>query len=121
MKFLFRFFTLALILGFGFLIGYLGAVYNINEQRMQECLIIEKKLQQYVYLQMDLSKPLNKQKRVHFPDSLDALGPVYGKIFGISYEIDKDKFYYEPSLTGERYSLGVGLSYGKKYNSPRSI
>ncbi len=121
MRMLSRFFAAFCIFSFGFFIGYVGCIFGLNELRMQECLIIEKKLQQYVYLRMDLSQPVKKRKKVFFPDDLDVIGPVYGNIFGISYEIDKSKFFYEPSLSGDRYSLEVGLAYGKRYVSPRSI
>ncbi len=117
----FKFFLALIVFSVGFFVGCFGSVYGLSELRMQECLIIEKKLQQYAYLQVDLSQPVKKRKIVHFPDKLDVLGPVYGHIWGISYEIDKDKFYYEPSLSGDRYSLEVSLAYGKKYVSPRSI
>ena len=114
-------FLYSVVFVIGFTFGYYGAVYSVNEMRMQECLIIESKLQQYVFLHADLSVPLKQRRAVHFPEDLDALGPVYGRIFGISYEIDKDKFLYEPSIDRTRYSLEVGLSYGKKYISPRSL
>lgn len=117
----FKFFFFFIAFAVGFFLGRLGCVYGLNELRMQECLIIEKKLQQYAYMQVDLSQPVKKRKVVHFPDDLSVLGPVYGHIWGISYEIDKDKFSYEPSLSGDRYSLEVSLAYGKRYVSPRSI
>ena len=121
MRILSKILAASCIFALGFFLGYVGCIYGLNELRMQECLIIEKKLQQYVYLHMDLSQPLKKRKTVYFPEDLDVLGPVYGNIFGISYEIDKDKFFYEPSISGDRYSLEVSLAYGKKYVSPRSI
>ncbi len=107
----------ALIFGFG--VGYFGGIYGINEMRVQECLIMERKLQQYVYLHMDLSDPMAKHN-IQFPKDLNSLGPVYGKIFGFSYEIDKDKFVYEPLMNNHEYVLEVGMAYGKKYISPRS-
>ena len=120
MKYFLGFIVAVVVFVSGFTLGYFGSIYSINEMRVQECLILEHKLQQYVYLHLDLSKPIS-MRTVQFPDSLDALGPVYGKLFGIySYEIDKDKFQYEPIMNNKRYVLEVGMAYGKKYISPRS-
>ncbi len=110
---------LPMALAAGFSIGYFGGIYGINEMRVQECLIMEQKLQQYVYLHLDLTNPLAK-RNIQFPDDLDALGPVYGKFLGFSYEIDKEKFVYEPLMNNHEYVLEVGMAYGKKYFSPRS-
>ena len=117
-------FLLGFVLGLtvfisGFSMGYFGSIFSINEMRVQECLILEKKLHQYVYLHLDLNTPISK-RTVQFPDTLDDLGPVYGKIFGFSYEIDKAKFLYEPLMNHQQYVLEVGMAYGKKYISPRS-
>ncbi len=105
----------------GFGIGFFGGEMGLNELRVQECLILDKKLQQYVYLQMDLSKPIQLRSHIQYPDKLDALGPVYCHILGITYEIDKGKFDYEPLRNNERYSLEVSISHGKKFVSPRSL
>lgn len=121
MRFIAKFIFACLVFIACFSLGYFGAQVFIYELRIQECLIVESKLQQFVYLQKDLKHPKQaKRQKVYYPKTLDEVGPVYWNFFGIHYEIQKDKFDYEPALNRQQYSLEVSLPYGKKYVSPRS-